>query len=161
MTMLLRKITLILILFFFILGCQKTVNDFSLDGYSKIDWSNCCGYLSASDFKMAITGKWFSVFEKSGNENVKYLELNSLGKAKIILVKNNTKNESEGNYSVRFIREVKEDFVTFAEIPIETSTRTTVLSRVNFGAHNAFPSKNIFLRIDKEPYGLLENWKFF
>jgi hypothetical protein len=47
--------------------------------------------------------------------------------------------------------------VTFAELTIKTSEKNIILSRVNFGLHNALPLEaGPFLRIDEAPYGVLK-----
>ena len=113
---------------------------------------------SESEFKNAIIGKWKSVYEITGEENVIYLELSEQGKVELILEKNSVRKEFVGNYSVDFLRPPSEGKVTFAELTITTSNGDMIiLSRVNFGLHNAMPEgSGFFLRIDESPFGVLK-----
>jgi hypothetical protein len=123
-----------------------------------IDRNNLRDDLSASEFKNALIGKWQSVFELEGWENVTYLKLDNQGKAGIILEKDGVSQEYSGDYTVDFIYEPMPENVTLAEITISGPEKEIVLSRVNFGLHNAF-RYGIFLRIEKPPLGVLERVK--
>lgn len=144
-----KRFEFILIMLIFCLGCHKTP--------TQVDQIELREGLSASEFKEAIIGKWQSVYEKPGKENVLYLELSRKGSAKIIIKKDSDKKEYEGNYSIDFLRPPSIGMVTLAELTIKTSKENIILSRVNFGLHNAFPVEAGFLlRIDNEPYGVLK-----
>ena len=113
--------------------------------------------LSSTEFTNAIIGEWQSVFENEAHENVIYLKLDKQGKAKITIVKDGAETEYSGDYTVGFMREPSEGSVTLANINISTSGNEIVLSRVNFGLHNAFPADSgLYLRIDEPPYGVLQ-----
>jgi hypothetical protein len=107
------------------------------------------------EFKSAILGKWESVFKHIDKENVIQLKLNNQGIVCLTLEKNEVLRNYDGNYIVTFLRPPSEEMVTFAQIKIQASD-TIILSRVNFGLHNAFPvDEGLFLRIDDSPYGVL------
>ncbi|MFA9391505.1 MAG: hypothetical protein ACERKD_16970 [Prolixibacteraceae bacterium] len=123
-------------------------------------WPELKENFSDSEFKEAIIGKWQSIFEHEGQENVIYLELSNQNKAKITIEKESKQNKYEGDYKVSYLRPPDEGMVTLAEITILTSNDTLVLSRVNFGLHNYFPAeRGPFLRIDQSPYGVMERIK--
>jgi hypothetical protein len=85
------------------------------------------------------------------------LRLNRIGKAKIIIEKDNVSNEYNGNYSVDFIRPPAVGNITLAEITISISNDLFVLSPVCFGLHNGLPIDfGLILRIDSPPYGTLK-----
>ncbi len=115
---------------------------------------------SEQGFKEAIIGKWKSVWKHSTKKNIDYLELNKNGGIKIIIDENGNLKEIRGSYNISFIRPPTEGSITLAEITIKTSNDNIVLSRVNFGFHNALPMDRCpFLRIDSEPFGVLEKIK--
>ena len=148
---LLKKSKFITIILLILFSCSKSPNN----PPSEIDWSNYRGYLSASDFKEAIIGKWRSVYQKEGYENIKYLEINSYEDAKII-IKNGARVEVEGKYKIHFLRPPTKEMVTFAEMTIKSDNVEIKLSQMNFGYHNALPFElGPFLRVDKSPYGVL------
>lgn len=108
-------------------------------------------------FKEAIIGKWKSAWKHSTKKNIYYLELYQNGKVKIIIEENGNLKEIKGSYNISFVRPPTESSITLAEITIKTSNGNIVLSRVNFGFHNALPmDRGLFLRIDSEPFGVLE-----
>ena len=112
--------------------------------------------LSAQEFSSAIIGKWESVFEKEGEENIKYLEFDKSGDAKILLY-NDSEKECGGMYILSFNRPPRNGEVTLAEITIKTESGNILLRQVNFGFHNAFPeSEGLLLRVDDTPYGVLK-----
>ena len=130
------------------LGCTETPTQFEQPELRE-DFSE-------AEFKEAIIGKWQSVYEKPGQENVEYLELGQQGNAKAIIVQNDSRREFEGNYAVSFLRPPTKEVVTFAELTISMPGGDLKLSKVNFGLHNAFPVESgLFLRIDEAPYGVL------
>ena len=148
-----KTIHVIITLLFLSLGCDKTPND----NQAQQNQIELREDFSASEFKEAIVGKWHSVWERPGEEYVKYLELHQQGEAKIIISKDIDSKLSEGNYSINFLRPPATGNVTFAEITIATSNDTIILSRVNFGYHSAFPMEgDLLLRIDEAPYGVLK-----
>ena len=141
-----------LIMLIFCLCCHKTP--------TQIDQIELREDLSESEFKKAIIGKRQSVYEIPGKQNVEYLELTRHGNAKIIIKQDGDKKEYKGSYSITFLRPPTEGMVTLAEFTIKTSKENIILSRVNFGLHNAFPVEAGFLlRIDNEPYGVLKKIK--
>ena len=151
-----KNILLILIVFVFCLGCDKTPTKTS----TLIDWSNYRSNFSSSEFKEAIIGKWISVFEHQGKENVEYLELSRYGKAIVMIKKDINGKTHTGDYSIHFSRPPRADFVTLAELTIKTSKGDILLSRINFGLHNGvLTGIGPFLRIDREPYGVLEKFE--
>ncbi len=79
-----NRFELILVMLIVCLGCHKTPTRIDQIELLKED-------LSESEFKEAIFGKWKSVYEKQGKENVESLELNRNGEAKIIIKKNSIK----------------------------------------------------------------------
>ena len=139
-----KNINVILFILIFCLGCNKTP--------TQIDWSDYRGYLSASDFKKAIIGKWKSVFEAPGKENIEYLELSRTGKAKIVIKKNGDRITIAGDYSINFPRPPEEGIYTFAELIIEKSNGNIILSRVYFGSHDGVSATDILLRNNGEPH---------
>ena len=115
--------------------------------------------LSAADFKLALVGKWKSVFTADkDNPNVQSLEFNSDGKTDIVIAKADKTEQYSGTYTISFDREPGARAVTMATITIRTSgSNPIILSRVNFGLHNGIPQQEgIVLRIDNEPYGVLK-----
>jgi len=143
-----KKFIVILIALIFYESCHKTP--------TQIDQIELREGLSASEFKEAIIGKWQSVYEIPGKQNIEYLELTRQGNAKIIIKSDGNKKEYKGGYSITFLRPPTEGMVTLAELTIKTSKENITLSWVNFGHHNAFPVEVFFLMIDKEPYGVLQ-----
>lgn len=112
--------------------------------------------LTEEEFKQAILGEWQSVFELEGAENVVYLNLGQGNEVDITLWKNSVEKEFSGEYSLSFMRTPVLGVVTLAEMDIQAFDTLIVLSRINFGLHNALPSsERLFLRIDDAPYGLL------
>ena len=111
--------------------------------------------LDATAFKAALIGKWDSVWANPSGNYVKRLILEPGGKASIAFVREKTEQTIEGQYSVTFIRLPSPSMVTLAEVTIIPSTgKPVVLSRVNFGLHNAvLLSRGPFLRIDKSQFG--------
>ena len=115
--------------------------------------------LSAADFKLALVGKWKSVFTADkDNPNVQSLEFNSDGKTDIVIAKADKTEQYSGTYTISFDREPGARAVTMATITIRTNgSNPIILSRVNFGLHNGIPQQEgIVLRIDNEPYGVLK-----
>jgi hypothetical protein len=113
-------------------------------------------HFSALEFKNALIGKWYSVFELEDKENVKYLELSEQATAKITLEKDSIETKYEGNYMVDFLRPPMKENVTLAKITIITSNDSIILSPVNFSLNNALPADwGLFLRIYEPPYGTL------
>jgi hypothetical protein len=113
--------------------------------------------LDEEEFKQAIAGEWQSVYEIAGEENVTYLHLGQENQVSLTLRKNGAAKEFSGVYTLSFIRTPVPGTVTMAEMDIQTSDTLIVLSRINFGLHNAFPmSEGLFLRIDEAPYGVLD-----
>ena len=113
--------------------------------------------LSEPEFSKALIGKWKSVWELEGKETIEYLELTRNGEAKIGIQKGADMREIEGNYRIMFLRPASKGMVTLAELVVETPGETVVLSYVSFGLHNALPiERGPFLRIDAEPFGVLE-----
>lgn len=136
-----------------IIGCTKESNQIITKVELRSDFTE-------SEFKDAIIGKWQSVFEKTGEENVKYLEFINQSKVRIILTKENINNEYNGNYSVSFHRPPMNGQDTFAEIIISTLSKEIVLSHVYFGLHNAILAEyGLLMRIDEAPCGVLERIK--
>lgn len=113
--------------------------------------------LNEGEFKQAILGEWQSVYEIDGEENVTYLNLGKEKNVNITLRKNSTEEEFSGVYTLSYMRTPVPGTVTMAKIDIQASDTLIVLSRVNFGLHNALPiGEGLFLRIDDAPYGVLE-----
>lgn len=142
-----KRIEFILIILIFSLDCCRTPTE--------VNQTELREGLSESEFRAAILGKWESVFEHPGKQNVAYLELTCQGKAKITITHDGNKKEYKGGYSITFLRPPTEGMVTLAELTIKTSNENIILSRVNFGLHNAVPFDEYLLRIEKEPYGVL------
>ncbi len=143
-----KRFEFVLIMLILCLNCHRTP--------TQVDQIELREDFSESEFKEAIIGKWESVFEIPGKQNIGYLELTRQGNAKIIIKQDGNKKEHKGSYSLTFLRPPMEGNVTLAELTIITSKESIILSRVNFGIHNAFPAEVFFLRIDKEPYGVLQ-----
>ena len=141
-----------LILFF---SCKKESDKNELD--KKNEPIELRSNFSETEFKNALIGEWKSVFENEEYENVIYLKFNIQGKSIIKIKKDNVENEYSGDYTVSFIREPAEGYITLAKISISCSDKEIVLSQVSFGLHNAFhPDLGLFLRVDEPPYGVLE-----
>ena len=148
-----KNFIFILIVLIFCFSCNKTPND-SQEFQSQIKLKDD---LSETEFKKAIVGKWESVFEAQGKKSIEYLELNQEGDAKIIIKIDGNKKEYDGNYSITYLRTPAEGMVTLAELTIKTDKESIILSRMNFGLHNAFPTNSgYFLRNDEEPFGVLK-----
>lgn len=112
---------------------------------------------SETEFKQAIIGKWKSVWKYPKKKNVSYLELNQNGKVKIIIEENGNLQEIKGTYNISFLRTPVKSMITLTKLTITTPEGNIILSRVNFGLHNALPyNSGPFLRIDEEPCGVLE-----
>lgn len=144
----LKKICYVLVMLIFFLGCHKTPN--------AVDQIELREDLSESEFKTALIGKWQSVYEHPGKQNVAYLEIERWGGVKVIIKRDGNPTEYEGTYRLSLLRPPLEGNVTLAELTISASKETILLSRVNFGLHNAFSAEEYFLRIDQEPYGVLK-----
>ena len=142
--------------FISLIGCDK---ESDTDARTESEIIELKENFSADEFKEALIGKWQSVFENDGKENVIYLELNDKNEAKITLDKDNVSNDYQGDYVVDFIRQPMEGYVTLGEITISTQNKIIKLSRVNFGLHNALPVDSMYLRIDESPYGVLDRIK--
>ena len=115
--------------------------------------------LSAADFKLALVGKWKSVFTADkDNPNVQSLEFTADGNTDIVIAKADKTEQYSGTYTISFDREPRAGSVTMATITIRANgSSPVVLSRVNFGLHNGIPQQEgIVLRIDNEPYGVLK-----
>ncbi|HBC87233.1 MAG TPA: hypothetical protein DCZ94_09785 [Lentisphaeria bacterium] len=114
---------------------------------------------SASDFKLAVVGKWKSVFNADKTKrNIQNLEFTSDGTASLIITQADNSEQYSGSYTITFDREPGVGTVTVATIAINSNgSNPIVLSRVSFGLHNGIPLKEgIVLRIDREPYGVLK-----
>ena len=130
-------------------SCNKDLNQENL----RSDYSR-------SEFKSAIIGDWQSVFLSEGHVNVIYLKFNRLGKAKISLQDEDTVEDFKGDYHIAFMRDPSPGTVTLAEITIESTQRTIVLSRVCFDLNNIYPTPSgLHLRILESPYGTLSRSK--
>jgi hypothetical protein len=147
---------IILFVFISLIGCNKESDSDARTESKIIDLKE---NFSADEFKEAIIGKWQSVFEHAGKENVIYLELNDKNEAKITLKKDNASNNYQGDYIVDFSRQPMEDYLTLGEITISTQNKIIKLSRVNFGLHSAVHGDSMYLRIDESPYGVLDRIK--
>ena len=155
-----KKIRFIIILSVLIslIGCDSDKESVS-DTKKDVEIIELREDFNAEEFKEAIIGKWQSVFEQSGFENVIYLELNANGNAKITLDKDSVSNDYQGDYTIDFTRQPMKGSVTFGEITISTQNKIIKLSRVNFGLHNAMPADSMYLRIDESPHGVLDRVK--
>ena len=102
----------ILIVTVLLIVCNKN----NITENEEIDLSNYAGYLSSADFKEAVIGKWNSVFEHQGKENVNYLELTKQGKALVKIRKENTEKTYGGDYEVVFSRPPDEEKKTIASV---------------------------------------------
>ncbi len=114
---------------------------------------------SETEFKEAIIGKWESVYEIEGKDNVMCLGLTKELTACIVLKKENIEKEFAGNYTINFLRPPQEGFVTLGKISIITSKDSIILSRIIFSLHNGVSVDKVFLRIFDEPYGTLDRIK--
>jgi hypothetical protein len=114
--------------------------------------------LGASDFKMALIGRWVSVFTYKGKRNLQNLEFMPGGNASLLITRDDESQQHSGPYSVSFDREPIEGAVTFATITVTPEgADPIVLSRANFGLHNGIPlQQGVVLRIDSEPHGVLK-----
>jgi len=95
------------------------------------------------EFLMAIIGKWESVWETDGFENVTYLELCKQGNAKITLKEGSTVEYFEGNYTVEF---TNLGYRTRADITITTPKRNIILSDAQFDLHNGLSVTKLYFR---------------
>lgn len=144
----------IIYIFLIILGCNGVITDSTDEYQSNIALRDD---LTESEFKEAIIGHWKNQFEISGKQNVETLDISSKGTARVVIIKNNIQNRYSGKYTVNFLRSCEENTVTLAEIVISIHDENLVLSRVNFGSHNALGSGDeYFLRIDNEPFGVMK-----
>lgn len=105
-----NRFEFILIILIFFLSCHKTP--------TQVDQIELREGLSEFEFKEAIIGKWKSVHEIPGKQNIEYLELTSQGNAKIIIKQDGNKKEYKGSYSLAFLRPPTEGMVTLAELTI-------------------------------------------
>lgn len=116
--------------------------------------------LTEEEFRQAILGEWQSVYEIEGAGNVTYLNLGRENDIDITICKNSVEKKFSGEYSLSFMRTPVLGTVTLAEIDIQASDTLIVLSRINFGLHNAVPIREVlFLRIDDAPYGVLDRFE--
>jgi len=135
---------IILLLIITVSGCFKAPTEIEI----KDD-------LSESDFKKALIGKWESVYQREGHENVERLEVFPFGIANVI-INNGLKVKVTGKYEIYFLRPPAEGNVTIAEMTITSDNTQIKLSRMKFGYHNGVHmSLGILLRIDESPYGAL------
>jgi hypothetical protein len=114
---------------------------------------------TAPEFSKAIVGCWTSVFTYPFSSNIREAEFRSDGKAVVSVISSNTNEEVAGAYRVEFPHEPDQGMITVARIVIHSGGRDFVLAGVNFGHHNGVmwdAGSGPFLRIDKEPYGVLK-----
>ena len=158
------KIILAIVLFAVLSsGCTSNHPEHKLDG--RRDCSDSAHAtirenLSEQEFANALIGKWETVFAHPSGHNIQAADFRANGTATLVITKDKSKETKTGTYRVQFERKPDPHMITFGRIVIETTPGQLVLSRVNFGSHNGvlFPDANSspFLRIDKEPYGVLK-----
>lgn len=112
--------------------------------------------LGAQEFVGALFGKWTSAYEHPSRPNVRSVEFRADGTATIEISDRGQTTSSSGSFRVGFERPPAPGKVTFARVTIvRPDGRRIVLSRVNFGLHNAVLASELLLRVDREPYGAL------
>ena len=120
---------------------------------------------SASEFKEAVIGKWMSVFEYQGRENVEYLELSRTGQALIIIKKESDRETFGGDYTIHFPYPIGEGILTEATITITNyKGPTIILSNVRFMYHNGAAALShhleMLFRHDRKPWAVLKKVNF-
>lgn len=139
----------LLIILVFCFSCIKKPNDFS-DVITEVEIRPD---LSALEFKIAIIGKWKSVYTVKGKENVEYLEIDRKGKAAIEITKDSNSKTVVGDYNIKFIRTPEEGWGTEAKLTIKSAKENVILYHTNFYGHPF--SLGIMLRNDSEPFAVL------
>lgn len=115
--------------------------------------------LDSGAFQKALVGSWSSVFSDKSRDFIRFLRIGTDGAASVTIQKRNGEQRSiTGPYELSFVRPPSPGDVTLGNIAIVApSGEKVVLTRVNFGLHNAVLMKEgPFLRIGGSPSGVLE-----
>ncbi len=116
------------------------------------------GYLSDRQFRWAVIGKWTSAWAVPGRQNIEYLELSWLGRAKVVIDDSGKKSVYAGPYHIIYTRPPHPSSVTIADVVIEGRTAPNGglrLPGVHFDMTNVIGSGRMFLRTRREPFGTL------
>ena len=153
-------ITLFALLCFGCTGKQSHSRSSDRKDLSYISLSEIRDNPEARSFADAIIGNWESVFTNPNGDNIKTAEFTAGGVAKLEVTKVDTTTELiRGEYRIEFERKPGPNMVTLGQIVIKTESEEFILSRVWFGDHNGvmLPDKRrpLYLRVDKEPHGVL------
>jgi len=113
------------------------------------------GAFLENEFTKKLVGRWESAFLHKGKRNVESLELRKNGTVTVVFERSGTQADFQGSYKVIFDKPPTRDEKTFAKVAIITQAGTFHLFRVNFDRHSAVGTAEVFLRVDKEPFGVL------
>ena len=113
--------------------------------------------LNAEEFGLALRGRWKSAYAGDKGDQVMQADFYDDGTVRLVVARGQVEDVLSGIYRVEFEREPCAGQVTLANIVIESERGEFKLSRAHFGAHSrVLPVKGPLLRMDQEPYGVLE-----
>ncbi len=113
--------------------------------------------LSEAEFRDALIGTWFSVWERPDVWNVTDLNILRNGIAFITMQKDGEEKKSVGRYQILFLQPPQKDKTTYADFILKTERGNIRLHKLYSGLHNGvLIDDEPFLRIEREPYGVLK-----